>query len=64
MKWLNEILHRVTSKIQVERLERHIWQESAFIGMVSGYIKESPEISGLVADAISQAYEHVNEIKN
>jgi hypothetical protein len=64
LKWLNEIQHRVTSKIQVERLERHEWPESEFIAMIHHYVKLAPDIGGLVAEAINKSYEHVENIKS
>lgn len=57
LKWLNEIQHRVTAKIQVERIERHEWPESEFIEMANHYVKLCPGIARIVAAAISESYE-------
>ena len=59
MKWVNEIQHRVTSKIRVERLQLHDWPESDFINMISRYVKQCPSISGDVAWCIKTSYEKV-----
>ena len=56
LKMLNEIQHRVTSKIKVERLNLHEWPESEFIEMISNYVKRSPNIGGDVAWAIQTSY--------
>jgi hypothetical protein len=64
LKWLNEIQHRVTSKIQVERTKRHEWPELEFIEMANHYVKLCPAISGMVAGAISKSYEHVASVKS
>ena len=61
MKWVNEILHRVTSKIRVERLQLHDWPESDFISMITRYVKECPTIAGDVAWCIKTSYEKVAE---
>lgn len=57
MKWINEIQHRVTSKIKTERLQTHDWPESDFIEMILHYIKVCPGIKGDVAWSIDSAYE-------
>jgi len=57
IKYINEILHRVTSKIKVERLMLHEWTESDFIKMINHYVKICPTIGGAVAYAIEYSYE-------
>ena len=37
IKWMNEIMHRVTAKITVERTNGHDWSESDFLNMVTEY---------------------------
>ncbi len=64
LKWVNEIMHRVTSKIRVERLQLHSWPENEFIQMVSGYIKQCPSIGGDVAWSINSAFECVSKKNN
>ncbi len=67
MKWLNEIQHRIVSKITVTRLERHEWKESDVIGMIGCYLEQTP---GLVSEegwAITASYkttlEYITEKK-
>ncbi len=61
MKWVNEIQHRVTSKIRVERLQLHDWPESDFIKMISHYVKQCPSIASEVAWCIKDSYERVEQ---
>ena len=61
LKWINEIMHRVTSKIRVERLQLHNWPEIEFIKMVSSYIKQCPSIGDDVAWSINSAFEKVSK---
>ena len=61
LKVLNEIQHRVTSKIHVERTECHDWPESEFIAKVLFYFKRCPGIASVVGHAINDAYEIVVE---
>lgn len=57
LKGVNEILHRVTSKIKVERLELHDWPENEFIKMINHYVKIWPSIGHEIAHAINHSYE-------
>ena len=57
LKELNEIQHRVTSKIKVERLELHEWPEDEFIGMIWHYVKLCPRIGDDVSYAIKSSYD-------
>ncbi len=61
MKWLNEIQHRITSKINVERTKHHEWKESDIIGMIEEYTKQSPSIGPDVAWAIKSSYNTIIE---
>jgi hypothetical protein len=45
MKWVNEVLHRVTAKVYVLRLRTHEWTEADFEGMIVGYIQSHPNIA-------------------
>lgn len=56
MKWLNEIQHRIVSKIKVVRLALHEWKEADIIAMIEGYVKQSPGIGPEVAWAIKSSY--------
>jgi hypothetical protein len=58
MKWLNEILHRVTTKIRAERLNSHEWKEEDFIEMITHYANLGPiSLSSHIAWAINTSYE-------
>lgn len=57
LKELNEIQHRVTSKIRVERLKLHEWPEDEFIKMMHHYVSLCPAIKGDVAHAIQSSYD-------
>ena len=57
VKNINEILHRVTSKIKVERLNLHEWSEKDFIKIINHYVEICPTIGGAVAYAIEYSYE-------
>lgn len=56
MKWLNEIQHRIVSKIKVVRLSLHEWKEADIIEMIENYIKQCPGIGQEVAWAIKSSY--------
>ena len=64
MKWLNEIMHRVTSKIRSERLGLREWPEEQFIKMVRKYIDNCPSIAADIAWCINRAYESIRESKS
>jgi len=65
MKWLNEIQHRIISKISVERLVCHEWKESDIIGMIENYVKQAPSIGSEVAWAINNSYKTtLNNVEN
>ena len=63
MKWLNEIQHRVTAKIGVERRETHEWKEADFISMMSDYARYHPIVGTQVAYAIEQSYAIIEAIR-
>ncbi len=57
MKWLNEIMHRVTSKSRNERLKLREWSEEDFIKMIRKYIDKCPSIAGDIAWCINNSYD-------
>jgi hypothetical protein len=61
LKWLNEIQHRVTAKIRVERMEVHPWPEDEFCEMITKYVKKCVTISSEVGWAISGAFEQLEK---
>jgi hypothetical protein len=52
MKWLNEILHRVTAKTVCLRRHTHEWTEQDFGSMVQGYIAKNQAIVPLVTESL------------
>jgi hypothetical protein len=64
MKWLNEIMHRVTSKIRNERLNLQKWSEESFIIMVRKYIDKCPTIASNIAWSINSSYDKVVKIES
>jgi hypothetical protein len=52
MKWVNEILHRVTAKVYVLRLKTHVWTEEGFESLILGYIATHPGIAEEVGKAV------------
>ena len=59
MKWVNEILHRVTSKIRVLRLNEHEWSEEDFWQGIRHWVSQNNAIEPLVSDAASWSYKSV-----
>ena len=55
IKWLNEILHRVTAIIQVIRTESHDWTDNDMWMMIQDMTRQSPSISSTVGDAIESS---------
>jgi hypothetical protein len=64
MKWLNEIQHRIVSKISVERLTLHEWKESDIIDMIECYVKFCPFIGSHITYAIRVSYEKTLKFSN
>ena len=59
MKWVNEILHRVTSKIRVLRQNEHEWSEEDFWEGIQHWVSQNSAIEPLVNDAVSWSYKSV-----
>jgi hypothetical protein len=57
MKWLNEILHRVTAKTACLRRHTHEWTEHDFGSMVHDYIAENQAIGPLVNHSLWRCLE-------
>lgn len=53
IKLVNEILHRITSKIWVLRLNTHEWTEEDTWQMINGYISDNENIRDEVYYAIN-----------
>jgi len=60
IKWVNEIMHSITAKIWVLRLNDHEWTESDSAMMVEGFVSEAPPMSEVVGYAIRWSYESVS----
>ncbi|QEG31692.1 hypothetical protein GobsT_65360 [Gemmata obscuriglobus] len=60
MKWVNEILHRVTAKVYVLRLKTHEWTEEDFEGLILGYVTAHPGIAGEVGWAVKATYRTIS----
>jgi hypothetical protein len=56
MKWVNEILHRVTAKVYVLRLKTHEWTEEDFERLILDYVAAHPGIAGEVGWAVKFTY--------
>jgi hypothetical protein len=59
IKWVNEIQHRITSKIGVLRLKLHEWTESDTWCMIQFSIEQNGNISDDIRWAIKSSYESV-----
>ena len=56
IKRVNEIMHRVTSKVYVLRLGTHEWTEEETWKMIEGYVAEDKAIEAEVNAAIRYSY--------
>jgi hypothetical protein len=56
IKRVNEIMHRVTSKVYVLRLSMHEWTEEDTWRMIEGYVAEDKVIEAEVIAAIKLSY--------
>ena len=56
MKWINELLHRVTAKVWVLRLKTHEWTESDFGELVQAHMESHTETASEIRWAIRQSY--------
>jgi hypothetical protein len=59
MKWVNEVLHRVTAKVYVLRLRTHEWTEADFEDLLLGYARSHPGIAADLGWAVRQSYQAV-----
>jgi hypothetical protein len=59
MKWVNEILHRVTAKVYVLRLKTHEWTEEDFESLILEYVASHPGIAEEVGKAVRRSYRTV-----
>ena len=61
MKWVNEILHRVTSKVRVLRLNEQEWSEEDSWQDIQHWVSQNRDIESPVNAAISWSYASVIE---
>lgn len=59
MKWINEIMHRLTAKIFVTRRNEHEWTEQDVWEMIKDYVSQNPGIRGEVENAVLRSYSYV-----
>lgn len=60
IKWVNEILHRVTAKVYVLRLKTHEWTEKNFETLILDYVASHPDIASEVGWALRSSYRTVS----
>ena len=60
MKWVNEVLHRVTAKVSVLRLQTHEWTETDFEDLLLGYVQSHPGIAPDIGWAVQHCYRIVS----
>jgi hypothetical protein len=59
IRLVNEILHRVTSKVYILRLNLHEWTEEDTWKMIEGYVAENKDIEPEVNATIRFSYNSV-----
>jgi len=59
IKWVNELLHRVTAKVSVLRLKTHEWTEEDFGSLTRDIVSQSECIKGEVILAVKRSYQVV-----
>jgi len=60
LKWLNEIMHRVTSKIRTLRLNAHEWTESDSWDDIGHWVAQCPSLESEIEWAIRTTYAAIN----
>lgn len=61
MKWVNEILHLVTSKVRALRLSEHGWTEEDSWEGIKHWISQNPAIQGDILAAIKWSYDYASK---
>src|SRR5262249_23694405 len=59
IKWINEVLHRVTAKIRVLRLKTHEWTEADFGEMMRGWASHNEAVKAELFEAVNRSYRAV-----
>ena len=59
MKWANEVLHSITEKVWVLRLNTQEWTESDFAKMLEEYKQMHPDLSVAIDSAFQWSYRSV-----
>jgi len=57
IKWVNEILHRVTSKVRVLRLGEHEWTEEDSWSDIRHWVSQNKAIEDYVNAAVKWSYD-------
>jgi len=61
IKWINEVLHQVTAKVWVLRLNTHEWTEEDTWELMGGAVSQNPRINGPLSSAIKDTYDSIIE---
>lgn len=61
IKWVNEIQHRVTSKVRVLRLGEHEWTEEDSWSDIQHWVSRNRAIEGYVNAAVKWSYDSVTD---
>jgi hypothetical protein len=59
LKWLNEILHRVTAKVYTLRLRTHEWTEADSFDDILHWVGQEPALALRVGGAVTLSFEIV-----
>jgi hypothetical protein len=64
LKWVNEILHRVTAKILYLRRHQNTWSETDSWESIKHWVGQNPAIGGDIGWAIQTSYDCVQTQDN
>lgn len=56
MRWVNEVLHRVTARVWGLRLGNDQWSEETFGRFLASFVDEHPGIRGALSRAVESSY--------
>jgi hypothetical protein len=61
LTWINEIMHRVVTKIYCERTKSREWSDTDFEEMVRHWVNQNLQIKDTVNNAINNSYKYTTE---
>lgn len=64
MKWINEIMHRIVTKIAAMRLKRDKYSEGDFYESIKHWVSQYPQINNAVEYEIKRSYEVCSQQSN